>query len=402
MQTTLPPVQIFRQQCRHDDGWSDHYGALHAAAAYAGMTMPEHYQVRGIWQHGVCGPWLATAPGPLMFNSPQAGRFPVFVAREDEADYLRAEGYPRARAIGLPILYTAPSNLPRQAGSLLVMPTHTLVGATFADRRPFEEYAEQIKSIAPKFAHVTVCVHPNCQRNGLWVREFSERGLTVIFGAQTNDRNALARMRALFEQHESVTSNGWGSHIAYALAFGARASIWGSEIAITEANSLLDLSWSTDRRTLTAALQQDVQQARREFTRRAYRSPDDGLLDPEWGGWFIGRDHRISPAEMKAVLSEMVPVLPEFELVVQARRQRQAVRQEAARLAAARRNPEAVKLLLNLVQEAAKSKQVVLILETLREISADLLPLEPERSALLQEQARLLVARVEQARRNAA
>ena len=101
---SLPAPRLFRQRCRHEDGWSDHYGALHTAFAYAGLPTPLRYTITGLWQHGCLGPWEAVTPGAIVFNAPGAQARPVFVARQEEADFLIAHGYPQARAIGVPIL----------------------------------------------------------------------------------------------------------------------------------------------------------------------------------------------------------------------------------------------------------------------------------------------------------
>lgn len=402
MDIFLPSTQIFCQRSRHEDGWSDHYGALHEAADYAGLALPEQYMLRGIWQHGCLGPWEATSPGPLFFNSPQANSWPLFVSRPEEADYLRAHGYPRAQAIGTPIIYTSGESVARMPGTLLVMPTHTLAGDSFEDRTPFGQYADEIKSITGRFRRVVVCVHPNCRKNDLWIREFSERGIEIILGAQTNDRNALRRMRGLFEQFESVTTNGWGSHVAYALYFGAKVSLYGREVVPGVANSLRDVSWAADPATLMAQLSEAVNQRKREFLHRLYRTPDEGVKDINWGRWFLGAERKLTPANMKMVLAEIIPHLLEFQEVQRTRDQRRVIRQEAARLVAAKRGSEATRLLLAFVQQAAATKQALFILETLHEISADLQPLDPVRAAQLHEQARLLTGRIEATRRPAA
>lgn len=51
----LPPVQPFRQRCRHEGGRSDHYGALHATAEYTGLAMPAQYVIRAVWQRDCFG-----------------------------------------------------------------------------------------------------------------------------------------------------------------------------------------------------------------------------------------------------------------------------------------------------------------------------------------------------------
>ncbi len=303
----LPEPALFRQQGCQADGWFDHYGALHAAADYAGFTLPERYAVQAIWMHGAFGPWEMITPGTLVMNSPQAANWPVLVARADEADYLRGHGLPRVRAIGLPIAYVPPVETARRPRSLLVMPTHTLNGARFPERGLFERYADEIKSIAGKFERVVVCVHPNCLRNGLWLQEFRSRGFNLVVGAQTGDRHALRRMRTLFAQFETVTTNGWGSHVPYALAGGAKLSIWGTRPVVDAATVLrLDSAWRADPASLAVARSEAVERQRREFLHAFHLPPAAAVADQALGDWFLGTEHRITPADMRDLLRDVV------------------------------------------------------------------------------------------------
>lgn len=319
MKPQLPEPNLFRQNCHHEDGWTDHYGSLQTAFAYAGRSMPARYKVRGLWQHGCLGPWEAVTPGALVFNAPGAQERPVFVARREEADFLHANGYPHARAIGVPILYAPPSGLARVPRSLLIMPTHTLVGDKFPDRSDFVRYADEMKELAADFDQVTVCIHPSCKRNGLWVSEFAERGFTMVLGAQTNDANALRRMRALFDQYDTVTTNGWGSHVAYALAFGAKVALIGTKPAYDKTYLLRDLTWSSDVRSLELTLADECQRQQQEFLRDFRVPPNAAVGNRELGEWLLGRRHRLAPAEMSAMLDELVKDVPAPIVAVRSR-----------------------------------------------------------------------------------
>lgn len=404
MELSLPPHQLFRQTCRHEDGWTDHYGSLEFAASYAAVRLPARYTVRGLWQHGCFGPWEAVTPGALVFNAPGAQARLLLVARQEEADYLQTNGYPHVRAIGLPIVYTSSTGLPRIPRSLLVMPTHTLIGDKFPDRSAFIRYANEVRELAKDFDHVTVCIHPNCRRNDLWFPEFTERGFDIVLGAQTDDRNALLRMRSLFEQFETVTTNGWGSHVAYALAFGAKVSIHGTQPRRTVEDMLRDLTWTADPEALKQTLSVETAATERAFLQDFLVPPVRAVPNRALGEWLVGAGLMVSPDEMKEVLAELVvPRAATIEEIAETRReQRRLVRVEAARLVAARRQTEALQLLLRFIQQAAETKAPLFILETLSEISKDLQPLDPARAAMLLEQARMLAARIEAARRTTA
>lgn len=391
MQLQLPEPKLFRQCCRHEDGWSDHYGALQVAATYAGVALPPRYVVHGVWQHGCFAPWEAVTPGALVFNAPGAQSRPVFVARREEADLLIAHGYPKTRAIGLPIVYAPDPDLPRMPRSLLVMPTHTLVGDQFPDRTAFARYADEVSEFAADFEQVTICIHPSCKRNGLWIQEFTERGFAIVLGAQTNDAHALLRMRALFAQFETVTTNGWGSHVAYALAFGAKVAIHGTRPAVHQANFLRDLAWSADVEALKLALSEETRRREQEFLREFLVPPCAAVANQDLGRWLIGAGNRLSAAEMAAVLAELVRPARVMTADLEARFA--TVRAQARAAAAAGRPQEAAQQLLQLVRAAVESRQPRLILETLTGVAADLAPIDPAKAAYLREQARKFSAR---------
>lgn len=340
---SLPAERLFQLRSQLGDGWSDNYGAVHLAARHAGLNLEgQPYFLRGMWQHGVIGPWQEHAPETLAFATPHLARWPMFVAREEQVSALRAAGARDVAAIGMPFAYVPPSGLPRAKGSLLVVPTHTLAGAVFEDRRPFQRYADYIKSIAPRFSRVVVCVHPSCVKNGLWINEFSKLGIEVVTGAKVNDINSLARMRALFDQFEFVTTNGWGSHVAYALACGARVSIHGDPIEEspeTYRNWLRqDKTWADRPDLLDAVHNPDVFRRRREFLARLHSEPDQAEADVAWGEWWIGAAHKFSPDAMRAALARWIDVdwrqIPDGANVAPGRRRRLFVCHEASRTGA--------------------------------------------------------------------
>lgn len=393
MQAQLPPPKPFRQHCNHQNGWSDHYGSFHVASAYAGLAMPPVYTINGIWQHGVFGPWQQFSPHVLVYNAPGAQDRPVLVARQDEADFMNRNGYKHVRAIGVPIVYVPAPRMERTRGSLLVVPTHSLTGDSHVDRGPFLRYADSIKTLLGQFTKVTVCVHPNCRRNGLWIQEFSVPGIEIVYGAETSDANALLRMRALFAQFEYVTTNEWGSHVAYALAFGARVSIGGQPILGDPALHARDLMWQNNAAMMATAFSPEVARARREFLERLYVAPSSGIHDVEFGRWLIGADNQVSAEDMREILKVMVT--PKAGAVAEPANGRvEQIRGQATELAKSGRTVEATQLLLRYLQAIVESKQPRLILDTLTFVAQDLESLDPAKAAIMREQAKKLSARL--------
>jgi hypothetical protein len=388
----LPPARLVRQFCAQENGWADHYGALHVAASYCGLVVPATYAIKGFWHHGCIGPWYEFSPGMLCSNAENGRTDPLYVARQEQADYLRGHGYARPRAIGLPIVYTPTSGVARIPGSLLVVPTHTLIGDRFPARELFERYADEVIAAAAGFSRVVVCISPNCQENGLWVKEFTERGCEIVYGARTNDANALLRMRMLFEQFETVTTNGWGSHVAYALALGARVSICGTEPERSEADYLRDTAWASNKAALERVLGRETKERERAFLQEFFVPVAGAVANRELGRWLIGADQKIPPQEMRALLAAMITPSPLVKdeptpESVAARENRFASRVAARELLQQGRRGEAIQLLVRAVKADVASKIPLVIVESLVEIGDDLGSLEPAQAAFLADQA---------------
>ena len=309
--TPLPEYSPYAPAVRPEDGFSDMYGALYWAASYAGIQLPDKYYVRSIWQHGCFAPWFnCFGPGLLTYRAPGAKHLPVLVGTKSQAALLRDSGFSQPRAIGSPINYADCADIERRKGSLLVMPTHTLPFDTYNDRTSFRQYAAEIKSIAHHFNEVVVCVHPSCLRSGFWVDEFKQYGFLVVFGAGTDDRNALVRMRNLFLQFDVVTTNGWGSHVAYALADGARVSIWGTVLPVTPDNLRRDTTWKQDEAAITLAFSDEYREIERGHLASFLVPPHKAVANVELGKAWIGADNKITPAEMRDLLELMIDPSP--------------------------------------------------------------------------------------------
>ncbi|MBF0096749.1 MAG: hypothetical protein HQM04_11660 [Magnetococcales bacterium] len=162
----------------------------------------------------------------LQFTIPAAKRTPFLVATKEHEALLQKHGYSDTKAVGLPFVYVDPDpGVKRMARSLLVMPSHVLIGM---DARSDEiEYLEYIKSIAGRFSRVVFCVNLSCVVNKLWIDNIEKYGFEYVLGAGLMDLNALIRMRRIFDSFEYMTSNGIGSHVVYAGLCGVKVSLAG-------------------------------------------------------------------------------------------------------------------------------------------------------------------------------
>jgi len=292
----LPPVCEFKLRPWTQSFGGDYYGALQVAAEYCRLSkVPTHFP--GSWQHGTWPPWQKIRPEVIVYNAPKTAT--CFVARQDEVAFLKEGGYRKVRAIGLPIIYTKPSGLKRIPNSLLVMPTHSLASDVLAPST--EQYVREIASIRNRFGLVAACVSAHCIAKGLWTSQFAEQGIQVVRGAGIDDVNALKRMRALFDTFEYVTTDSYGSHVYYALYFGAKVSIWGSATPVLRENVLSDGAWTPYPEAVDKLLSEETDRKAEVHLAPLRVDPWIGVQNVDATNSMVGHDHKLSPDEMRTV-----------------------------------------------------------------------------------------------------
>ena len=302
----LPQPQIVERNYAWSDriGWSCHYGAIETAARYAGVAIrPESFDAS--WDHGCARPWTPLSGSVMCCGAPEWTRLPVIAWRDDVARRFSRDGARDVRLAGAPILYADDGPVQRIPGSLLVMPMHTLPGERLEDRSFLQHYADDVARHAGSYSTVVASIHSSCVSNGMWIQEFKSHSIPVILGASWADVNALVRMRRLFSSFESMTTNGWGSHVAYALAFGCRVSIHGPAPEINREQLLRDETWRRSPKDLDEVLQAAAERRDLAYLADHCRPPDAAVADVEKGRFLIGADHQLSRTEMKAMLADV-------------------------------------------------------------------------------------------------
>jgi hypothetical protein len=292
----LPPPCEFALRTWEEAHGGDYYGALKVAAQYCGLsTVPHHFP--GVWQHGMIPPWHRFRPEIVVFDAARSQR--CYVTRRDEAEFLRAGGYLKAQAIGLPLIYTKHSGFERIPGSLLVMPTHTLASDVLLPS--CNQYVEEIASISSRFSRVVACVSAYCISKNHWVPDFAKRGIPIVQGAGIADANSLERMRALFDSFEYVTTDSYGSHAFYALYCGAKVSIWGTGTAASRENVLRDGGWSPYPDAVDQLFSAETERNAEAYLAPLRVEPWKASQNIELGREMLGFNNKLSPEEMRTM-----------------------------------------------------------------------------------------------------
>lgn len=306
LSTLLPEISLFSREWDKSQmiGFSDHYGALYNLRNYCNLPVNKFYFL-GLWQHGVFGPWSNIHPGFLTYNLDDKGfDFPFYVGRQDQVDYLKQCGFTNAHAIGMPILYANQmSEVERVPDSLLIMPPHTLKGVTLDNENAMSAYVDDIMRFASKFKSVYACLHTDCIENGYWVDDFQRNGVKIISGANTGDLNALQRQVFLYRKFDCVSTSSWGSHVAFALHYGCKVSIYGTTPTIN-VQSLLSVDSTHKKRPENLDLRKmpEFLNARDAVLSKFYVTPDYGVADTELGSFLLGAKHLLTPRQIKKLL----------------------------------------------------------------------------------------------------
>jgi FkbM family methyltransferase len=205
-----------------------HYGIKEIFSKYIGLKIVPSY-IKGEVPHGWVGvernlfPGLVAGFDGLDFKIKEKR---IYVARSDQENCLRKHKYKDVHAIGHPIIYIPKPNVKRILNSLLIMPKHSLPETTEDWTKSDIAYTNFLKKFINKFNFVCLCIHQTDLKKNNWKRL---RNLipNLVEGASENDINSYYRISELFSIFEYVTSNDFGSHVAYASYFGSKVSIAG-------------------------------------------------------------------------------------------------------------------------------------------------------------------------------
>lgn len=305
MEILLPEIQSYKLNKENPKyGWPDQYGSSYIAAEYMKIkhsnTLLKHH-----WLHGCNGPWENIHP--LLYIREIPEEHYILVARKDQEIYLKSHGAKKVKAIGLPIAYISDTNSPkRQENSILLMPTHLRPAEKYATLEMIKEYILFAKEISADFGYKAICLHSHFFKFQEFLDEFTNAGIHIIEGASNDDKNALKRQKSMFEQFEVMCTNGWGSHVAYALAFGSKVSICGPKIEKSKEDFLQAPGWENRKDVIEKMFLPEVLLEKESFLKKFQVYPRDSFADKELGKFLIGDDCKISPEEMKAFFKKNI------------------------------------------------------------------------------------------------
>jgi hypothetical protein len=312
--TTVDPMGRQRRQkryARQRKNISHSYFAHLIARDYCGLRdVPS--DIPGYWMHGWMPPSFNVHP--LLIASQKSLHkqsteehlarieaekvlVPQWVSREDQEAYLREQGYANVQTIGLPFAYLPPVAPRRLAGSLLVMPPHSHrahgPGDPLADA-----YAEAIASKRNEFSHIAVCLNYDDYIRHEWITQFQKRGIRVFVGAEQADPSTMLRLKQLLSSFEYVTTNGFGSHIAYAAACGAKLSVFGPWADFPRVEMAKGFAMRLVPELTDIGCELHSEKALRKECPFLFVDPEKATTHLEWGQKQIGEDQLLPRDEL--------------------------------------------------------------------------------------------------------
>jgi hypothetical protein len=184
---------------------------------------------------------------------------------------------------------------------LLVLPPHG--HQTHGPGDPLAEaYADAIAGKRSNFSEVWLCLNVDDFQRSEWIDAFRKRNIPMLIGADPGDRQTLHRFKRLLSTFEYVTTNGFGSHIAYAAAAGAKVSVFGPFAECPRA-VMANCFVAQVKPSLTDVLLNLHSEAElRKHYPTLFTEPERAVTQELWGRREIGADLCLGPDELKDLL----------------------------------------------------------------------------------------------------
>jgi hypothetical protein len=295
LEENIPKVIEFDLKKNSSDfGWSDYYGANFVASNYCGIKEKTNVF---FWHHGLVSPWESLSFNHVVFNLKNK-RLNYFVSSKSQCEILKKNGFVNVKAIGLPIVYVNKPQVKRIPNSLLIMPSHSLVGQMINNKQAMQTFVKTVEKYKSYFSKIGVCLHKNDFENNYWVDEFKKIGLEIYLGAQNNDKNTYYRQSFYYSMYETVFTNDFGSHVAYALFFGCKVSISDLSISL---DLLYDGTWNRNPDSINHFYSEDFLNLKELYLKKFYVNPFDAVSDVELGKELVGYYYKVSPFKMRVL-----------------------------------------------------------------------------------------------------
>ena len=278
------------------------YGIHRIFAKYIGLKNVPNY-IKGEVPHGWLGVERNAYPGLLVGSDGLTFKVKdrrFYVARADQEEALRKYKYKDVHSIGHPIIYIPKPNVKRIPNSLLIMPGHSLLVTTEDWSESDIAYTNFLKKFINKFDFVCLCIHQDDLKKNNWqrLRKFVPN---LVEGASENDINTYYRIAELFSIFEYVTSNDFGSHVAYASYFGSKVSVAGPRPNFNKNFCTKLKLFRNSPKLLDIIDKWNKKKLHWKLYKQFICSPINAKEHKQWASWQLGEQCKKSGAELKSL-----------------------------------------------------------------------------------------------------
>jgi hypothetical protein len=228
-----------------------------------------------------------------------------FVETKYHEDFLKENGIKNVTAIGSTYLYIDKNdlqNITRYKNSLLVMPAHSTSDVITTTNEV--AYIKEILDLKNEFDLIVFCIHQDCIKNNLWIKNLKKYNLPYILGGNVYDKNSLLRMSIIFNTFEYMTTNAMGSHIAYAAYSGCKTSVFGTFFEYTK--NILQKNTFLQRNPLL--MERTIKKFSETYSRKHYsflfRNPKTASIKINWGKKVLGYENKLSYNNLLKTLTQ--------------------------------------------------------------------------------------------------
>jgi hypothetical protein len=223
----------------------------------------------------------------------------LIVGTLGECETLRAAGYINVKIGGLPFAYVKNLGVTQSEDSLLAF----LAKSAEVERFDVldERYLDFLESQTKSFESIYVSIGYFDRSEDL-IREVVRRSLIPLPGSNPNDKRSLKRTRIALEHCKYVSTNTFGSHVAYALSVGCKVSISTPLYRYSKSAFQNTVHNFTNDYVDRIAYVHSESYLRKNWPNLFTDSPKQGYSNKDMGSRLIGRDLRLDSSILPKVL----------------------------------------------------------------------------------------------------
>lgn len=272
----------------------DRYGFSYLLAKRLGIHHPRRPFCN--WMHG----WYywddIMKIEDIIGNKNYSKNISIIVSSQLEKLKLLHAGYTNVKKGGLPFAYVKDQGVQRNSHAMLAFIGHSSESENL-DVIDLN-YLDYLESQREKFEEIYVSIYSLDRKKSL-INQITKRRLIPHTGANPFDRRSLVRTRIALEYCEHVSTNTFGSHVAYALAAGCRTAVFAPCYKYDTSKFLGTVHSYSDEYVERMEHYTSESYLRSRWNFLFDRISDEGYYNKDLGLEWIGEKYKLSNNKLK-------------------------------------------------------------------------------------------------------